>query len=272
MVNPVMLKKILLPLYLAWKHQGLLGGFVSREICGRFAGTMAGTAWALINPLATMLVYMFVFSMVLRVSVTAEETGTDSFFIYFVTGFVPWLIFAEGLTRATGSVLENASIVTKVVFPVELLPVTSIISAFLINGLGFVILLLYMAYHGFASPVWVLLMALIPFQVLFTLGMGMFFSAACVYLRDIKEMTGLILMVWFFSTPVIYPLSMVPENIQNLIRFNPMCLFVNLYRDVLISHSIDLINALGAMLATAGVYAAGSIFFARVKPGFGDVL
>lgn len=267
-----MLDSLFHPLIVAVRHKSLLRGFTGREVKGRFAGNLAGMAWALLNPLATLLIYMFVFSMVLRIQVTAQETGTDSFFVYFVTGFVPWLIFSDSLIRSTGSVLDNASIVTKVIFPVELLPLTSVLSGLLINGVGLIFLFVYLFFQGFSGVTWLLTLVILPFQLLFTLGLGMLFSALCVYLRDLREMIGLIIMVWFFSTPIIYPMSLVPEHIQSLIQFNPMCIFVSLYRGALLTHEIDANLFLAAGLAALLAYLAGSLFFAKVKHGFGDVL
>lgn len=267
-----LMNNLVRPIKLAFQHRSLLRGFVGREVKGRFAGNVAGMAWALLNPLATLLVYMFVFSMVIRVAVTAQETGTDSFFIYFITGFLPWIIFSDSLARATGALLDNASLITKVVFPVELLPMTSVLSGLLVNGLGMVLMLIYLSLQGFLSSIWLFLILVLPLQILFTLGVGMLLSSACVYLRDIREMIGLILMVWFFSTPIIYPLSMVPHNIQSLIQFNPMYMFVDLYRDILLFNALDMKSLISAIVLTLVMYTLGAQFFARVKPGFGDVL
>lgn len=260
------------PMKAAVNHKSLLRGFVEREVRGRFAGSMGGMAWALMNPLMTMLIYMFVFSMVLRITVTVEETGTDKFFIYFITGFVPWLIFSDSLNRATGCLLDNATLITKVIFPVQLMPLTSILSALMVNGLGLLIMLIYLPLQGFFSLYWLLLLLILPLQVLFTLGLAMVFSAVCVYLRDLREMLGMILMAWFFSTPIIYPLSLVPEHIQSIIKLNPMHIFVTLYRDALIVHNLDIQMLLSAVFVALLSFMAGSIFFERVKPGFGDVL
>lgn len=267
-----MLDKIFFPLKAAISNKYLVYGFVQREIKGRFAGNMAGMAWALLNPLATLLVYMFVFSIVLRVGVTAEETGTDIFFVYFVTGFVPWLIFADSLTRATNSILDNSSIVTKVLFPVELLPLTSMLSSLLVNGLGIILLGIYLSFVGFLDPHWAQLLFIIPVHLLFIFGMSLLLSALCVYIRDLREMLPIILMIWFFSTPVIYPLSMVPEHIQTIIHMNPMFIFVTLYRGAWIQHDLDFSLLICSLLISLLTYFAGVLFFARVKPGFGDVL
>lgn len=260
------------PVVFASQQRTLLRGFISREIKGRYAGTMAGVSWTLVNPLTTLLIYMFLFSIVLRVQVTAEETGTDSFFIYFATGFVPWIMFSEGINRATNCLLENAGLITKVIFPVELLPVTAVLSGMLINILGLGLLMAYLGWHGFGDPSWVWVVALLPVQFLFTLGLGLLFSAVSVYLRDVTEFINILLMVWFFATPIIYPLSLVPNFFTSLIQLNPMYMFVTLYRNILIRHHVDALLFIQAFLVSLLVYSLGSLFFAKVKPGFGDVL
>ena len=260
------------PLVSSIRHLSLLRGFIGKEVRGQFAGTMAGMLWALMNPLVTILIYMFVFSVVIRVAVTVEETGTDSFFIYFVTGFVPWLIFSSGLTRATGSLLDNASLITKVIFPVELIPVTSVLSSLIINGIGFIILIVFLSFESFLAFSWLLMAAVLPLQILFTLGLAMFFSATCVFIRDLREMSGLIIMVWFFLTPIIYPISLVPDNIRSIIELNPMYMIVSLYREVLIMNTFSLDLYLTAAVISVAVYSLGSLFFMRAKSGFGDVL
>jgi lipopolysaccharide transport system permease protein len=267
-----MIQKLFVSFIMASRYRTLLRGFITREIKGRFAGTMAGIAWALLNPFAVIVVYMFVFSLVLRINVTVEETGTESFFIFFATGFVPWLIFSDSLSRSMGSLVDNAALITKVTFPVELLPVTSVLTGLLINGLAFIPLLGYLLFQGYLSWFWICLILVLPVQILFSLGLGMLFSSACVFFRDLKELTSLILMVWFFSTPIIYPLSMVPDSFQKIIQTNPMYMLVTLYRDILILHRLDVKLLMVSFLVAIIFYIMGSLFFARVKPGFGDVL
>jgi len=257
---------------MALRHRNLLFSFITSEIKGRFAGTMAGIGWALLNPLAVIVVYMFVFSLVLRISVTVEETGSDSFFIFFATGFVPWLVFSDILSRSMGCLINNAALITKVTFPVELLPVTSVLTGLFINGLAFIPLLGFLLFQGYSSGFWICLVLVLPVQILFSLGLGMLFSSACVFFQDLKELTSLILMVWFFSTPIIYPLSMVPDSFQKIIQANPMYMFVTLYRDILILHRLDVKLLMISFLVSILFYIMGNLFFARVKPGFGDVL
>ena len=260
------------PVIAAWGHRQLLREFVVRDIKGRFAGSAAGILWAVMNPLATIVVYLFVFSLVLRVSVSVGETGTTLFSLFFLSGLLPWLLFAESLSRAVGCLLDNANLITKVVFPVELLPVGAVLSAFIINGIGFVLFLVYLAIMGYLHLTWLFLPVVMAAEFVFAWGIASFLAAAAVFIRDIRELLGIVLMVLFFSVPIIYPPSMVPENWSWLLHINPMAIFVSVIRDVLLRHQVGA----GTMMAVVGLasvsYALGSWFFMRARSAFGDVL
>ena len=260
------------PVVTAKSHRRLLREFVVREVKGRFAGSMAGTVWTLINPLSLIIVYFFVFSMVLRIQVTAEETGTNSFAIFFLAGLFPWLQFTDGLTRSVGCLVDNANLISKVVFPVELLPTGAIVSAFIINGIGLLGLVGYLIILGYLHLTMLLVLIILPLQLLFTWGMAFFVATACVFIRDVRELLGILLMVWFFATPIIYPYSMIPDSFRMFMDLNPMSLFVSIYRQALLSHDMDwTLIFCGGMLSVIS-YAVGAWFFMRAKPAFGDVL
>jgi lipopolysaccharide transport system permease protein len=250
----------------------LLREFVARDVKGPFAGSMAGAAWTLIHPLATIAVYIVVFSQIIRVQVTPEETGTADFAVFFLSGMFPWLMFADGLNRAAGSLLGNANLITKVVFPVELLPACAVLSALLVNGAGMVLLLVYLAVKGYLALSWLGLLLVIPLQLLFTWGLASFLAAVCVFLRDVREFLGIVLMVWFFVTPILYPPSMLPEGIRNLARLNPMAVLIPMYRDLLLKHQIEPASFLYMLVLSLSCYCAGAWFLMRARPAFGDVL
>ena len=262
----------LFPIISSWKYNNLLKGFISREIKGRFAGTFAGILWTLINPIATIAVYVFLFSIVIRIPVTAQESGTDSFAIFLLSGLFPWLIFAESLSRAVGSLLGNSDLITKVVFPIELLPTSSVVSAIIINGIGLILFLAYLLLIGHLDITWIWFLPLIVFEVLFTWGLSMLLSALSVFIRDIQELLGIIIMVWFYGTPIIYPVSLVPESMHIFFQFNPMALMVLLYRQVFLVHSINLHWMAIVGIISLIVYILGSWFFMRAKSAFGDIL
>ncbi|MBF0413648.1 MAG: ABC transporter permease [Desulfamplus sp.] len=255
-----------------YKYHQLLREFVIRDIKGRFAGSFAGILWTVINPLATIVAYFFVFSLVLKINVTVEDVGTDRFILFFLSGFFPWILFAESLTKSTGSVVAQAGLVTKVIFPVELIPVSSIISAFIINGTGFIIFLLYLAFTGFAHISWFCIPILLFIEMLFALGLSLFLAAFCVFIRDTTEILSIVMMLWFYATPVVYPDSMIPQEIANALSFNPMSIFVQCMRDILLRNQVDVILMLKLFVISLIFLVPCSYFFMRSKPAFGDVL
>ena len=267
-----LLPLITAPLRSAFAHRHLLREFVTKEVKGRFAGSMGGLVWTLINPIATICIYFFVFSYVLRIQVTVAETGTDKFAIFFLAGLFPWLLFADGLSRSAGCLIDNANLITKVVFPVELLPAGTVFAAFIVNGVGTVIFVIYLVYQGFFHLSWLVLPFVLASQLLFTWGLASFLAAASVFIRDIGELLGIIIMAWFFATPIIYPASMVPEQFALLLRLNPMGVFIEIYRGVLLSHQLDFKQVIAAGIIGLISYALGSFFFMRARPAFGDVL
>jgi lipopolysaccharide transport system permease protein len=262
----------LAPFASAFRHWSLLKGFASREIRGRFAGSFAGVLWTLIHPLATIGVYTFLFSIILRVPVTRAETGTDSFVIFFLAGLFPWLLFADSLTRSAGSLVGNANLITKVVFPVELLPTSALLSTFLVNGIGLLIFLGALLVKGYGHWSWVWIPPLLFIQTVLTWGAVMLLSALTVFIRDIQELLGIVLTIWFYATPILYPASFVPAGIRGILAVNPLAHLVTCYRGALLTHQVDPITV--AVLAViAGVcYMGGAWFFMRAKAAFGDVL
>lgn len=264
--------RILQPFYSAARQNYLLREFVSRDLIGRFAGSMAGSLWTLINPLATILSYCFVFSVVMRMNVTVKETGTDQFVVFFLSGFFPWIMFADSVGKSVGVVVQQAGLITKVVFPVELLPLSTVISAFILQGIGLIIFLGYILVKGYFHPLWFVLPGVLFVELLFALGFSYALAALCVFVRDSGEIFNIFITLWFFGTPVIYTQSMLPENLKFVLYFNPMFKFVDIVRDILLKHTIDTGSILQIILISLLTYIAGSWFFMKSKSAFGDVL
>jgi lipopolysaccharide transport system permease protein len=260
------------PLVSCLRNRHLLKEFVKKEVKGRFAGSAAGLLWTVLNPAASVAVYLFIFSYVLRVSVTAQETGTDSFTIFFLTGLFPWLLFSDIIAHAPGSLLGNSVLITKVVFPTELLPAATVFSSVVVNGLGFCVLFVYLIASGCFHWSWFYLFLVFPVLILFSWGLAFWIAAGCVYLRDIGEFIPIILMIWFYGSPLIYPVSMVPEGVRFVMDINPMAQILTLFRDVLLVHSFDWRIFAAASVMAFLSFLTGSWVFMRAKPGFGDVL
>ncbi len=266
------IKLIFTPFCSVRTHSHLLREFISKEIKGRFAGSVAGILWTLINPLANIAVYLFIFSLIMRIQVTPAESGTDRFVVFFLSGFFPWLIFSESLSKSAGVLIQNANLIVKVVFPVELLPAGTVFSTALVHLIGMTFFLLYLIFLGCFHPSWLILFYAIPALMVFAWGLCSFFSAICVFIRDIGELLSILLMLWFYATPIIYPMSLVPESFRAALELNPLNLYISLIRNALLFHQI-----IGQEILLTGIcsllsYALGSWFFMRSKSAFGDVL
>ena len=255
-----------------FRFRTLFWGFVSNEIRGRFAGSVGGFVWSLLTPLANMLIYIFVFSVVLKIRLKPMETGTDNFAVFLLAGMLPWAAFSEALSSATDIFLGRANLITKVAFPLEVLPLTGVIVPFFLNGLGFVMFLGYLVFEGYFHLGWLWLPVVIVVHMVFTLGLIILISSLSVFLRDIKQFIGTVLSLWFFLTPIIYPLSMVPEKVRWMFKVNPMYPFIELYHQILLQGSV-LWGMLGYAAALAALFIVGGIlFFERSKYAFADVL
>jgi len=253
-------------------HQRLFRNFVKQEFTGRYVGSIGGAFWLLITPAANIMIYVFIFSYILNVKLQIDVVGTDQFVIFLLTALFPWMAFSEALSRSTNLLVEQSSLITKVSFPVQILPMIATATPFLINGVGFVLFLGYLGYAGFLSINWFWLPLIIGLQVMFTAGLVAIISALAVFMRDLQQIVGLALSVWFYATPIIYPVYILPEKGQQFLMLNPMFSFVELYRAVLLQEALPLVHLIPAASVSVICFFFGGWLFMRIKHAFGDVL
>ena len=233
---------------------------------------MGGLIWYILTPLSTLLMYVFIFSVVFQIRMKPIETGTDSFVVYLLAGLLPWLAFSEAVTNAPGLIIGKSNLITKVLFPTEVLPIASVVVTYLINGVGFLFLLGFLLFLGYGHVVWLWFPVVLGLQMVFTLGFVIWISSLSVFIRDIQQFMGIVVQIWFYLTPILFPLSMVPEKYRALLTINPLYPFVELYHLILLQHQISwfLFGYAGAM---AGLFFLSAIiFFNHVKSAFADVL
>lgn len=252
--------------------RSLLKGFVRQDILGRFAGSMGGLFWAVLTPLANIVIFWFVFSTIFRARISIEEVGTDNFFIYLLSGLIPWMAFSEALARSTTLLLDKTNIITKVSFPVQVLPYAGVLVPFILNGVTMAIFLAYLFFDGYAHLSWLWLPVVTFLFFVLTMGLCAFLSAFSVFLRDIQQMIAVIISLWFYLTPIIYPLSFVPEAYRKWFSANFVTVFVELFRDILLRHEVSGPYLSVAFLLSLVFFLSGGYFFMRIRHAFGDVL
>ncbi len=250
----------------------LFHNFARQDFFAQFTASVGGILWLFLTPVVHIIIYSFVFSYIFQVR-APEEFGETRFVIFMMIGYLPWFAFADAISKSTGLLLEKAPLITKVMFPVQILPVVGTVIPYLTHGIGFGILLIYLAAQGLISAAWLMIPVIFLFQFLFTMGLVAILSALCVFLRDLQQLVSLGVTIWFFLTPIIYSIEMIQdEAIRNLFLLNPMHSFVSLYRDIILLGEIDLIHLYIIVPVSLLSYFLGGWLFMRIRLAFGDVL
>ena len=256
-----------------WRHRALILRLARREIEARYRGSFLGLAWAVIAPLILLTVYTFVFSVVFKLR-WANTSGTGEFALMVFTGIIPFNIFAECINRSPDLMLENVSYVKKVLFPLDIMPMVSLASA-LFNAFFSVLVLMvfYLFVHGL-PPVTALAapLALIP-MLLSILGLTWFLSALGVYIRDLRQFIGILVMTLMFLSPIFYPLTAVPEGYRSLYLLNPVAVVIVDLRGMLFAGEWpDLFNWATYLVLSALLAHLGYLWFMKTREGFADVV
>ncbi|MGD8563377.1 MAG: ABC transporter permease [Desulfarculaceae bacterium] len=208
------------------RHRALISALVGRDLKGRYRGSILGFLWTFFNPLLLLLVYALVFSVYFRIQM-------DNYAVFMFTGLLPWIFFSQGLMEGTTSVTDGGSLVTKVLFPQQVLPTVKVVSNFINFLLSLPILIIFMLASGVPLKVQALAFPLVgAVHLLFTFSLALLFSAINVFMRDTQHILGNLLTLWFFLTPILYPLTQVPEKFRFLVYINPTALFSMAYHDL----------------------------------------
>lgn len=249
----------------------LIRAMVRRDVIGRYRGSFGGALWTVLTPLLLMITYFFVFGVVLETRF-ANDPSRSGFALYFLAGMLPWLAFSEAAGRAPSVLLEHRNFVKKLVFPVEILPVTLTAAGLVTQLIALALFLIALAAARQSIPVTALwLPALIVPQVLFTLGATWFLAAAGVFLRDLGQMIGFLLTLWFFLTPICYPESSLPPASIPILAQNPIFQLVRMFRAVLLDGAAPDLGALAKLWVLAIVtFIAGHAFFHKLRRSFAD--
>lgn len=250
-----------------WRRRDLLWHMTVRHLRGQYKQSVLGYAWAFLNPLTLLLTLSFVFSVLLRF----PSQGLP-YALFVLVGLLPWMFFANGLSAATDSVSGAMNLVTKVYFPREILPMAAINTKIVDLFFGLIILAgLMMIYNHPPTETVLWVPLLFAIQLIFTAGLAFPMAALNVYFHDVRYLVGVVLTMWFYLTPVIYPVEIVPSKYQFIFDLNPMAILVNAYRRVILlddSPAMDrLLLGLGIAVVT---FVIGYFLFKRMEAGFAD--
>jgi ABC-type polysaccharide/polyol phosphate export permease len=255
------------------KRRSLLFQLVRRDFDQRFVGSAMGWIWGLIHPLVLLLSWTFIFQVCLQMTVPPGE-GTTNYPLFVFAGMLPWLLFSETVQRSSTSLMDHANLITKTVFPAEIIPVSVFLSTLASH-------LLALALMVGAAGVWLnqisIFVVILPLYIalvgLLAVGVGWIVAAVHVFLRDTSHVVSVILTFWFWMTPVFLTDQNFPPWARFILISNPMYYVVRAYRAILLTSRMPEFQDFLILAAYgAGAFVVGGFFFRHLKRGFADVL
>src|SRR5712691_7735006 len=233
-------------------NRNLLKNLVVRDLKHRYVGSIGGFLWSVIHPLVSLLSYTFVFTVIFPTKL-GPESGTDSFAIFFFCGFLPWLLFSDTIMRNCSVISDNAPLITKTIIPPEILPISITVSSFVHHmiGLAILLLVLFAFYSVHLSALWIVLY--IAMILMLAQGLGWIVAGLHVFLRDTIQALQILMFLWFWFTPVLYPverLDRIPK-LRFLAGLNPMAVIVTGYRNSLLNLAQPGAFQIGVVLAVS---------------------
>jgi len=257
-----------------FRDRYLLRMMTIRELKASYVGSLFGFSWAILNPLFLVLIYGVIFGLFFKSGVDPAY-GTKSYLVFLLTGLVPWQFFAQTVNSTNTSITSNSSLIKKAVaFPSEILPVVTVLSNLISHVISIVLLLVVLLIFSipFTSTMLLVLIYLF-FTMLFALGVGWILASVNVFLRDTEQVLGLLMMGWFFFTPIIYSPAIVPGKAILIMKINPMYHMVEGYRLALLTgHALPWTDFLYLAVSSFVVFGIGGVCFRRLKPWFAEVL
>lgn len=272
------MKNIVMKKFFFIEQSTFIWSLTKRDIAMRFRGSLLGAVWLLINPLFTLALYFTIFSVIMKVRwATINPDGTvveHPGALLLFAGLIAYWFFSECLNRAPGLMRENVSYVKKVVFPLEILPIVAVLSALFTAGVNLCLLFIFYLFV-IGIPSWHVLYIPLIFLILSLGNLGVVYvlSTLGVYIPDIRSLTGPISMMFMFLTPIMYPLSLIPEKMRAYIKLNPLTDVVEILRQVLFEATSPSTSTMAILTISAFVLCfLGYLSFQKLRKGFADVI
>jgi lipopolysaccharide transport system permease protein len=252
-----------------WDYRELLYFFVWRDVKVRYKQTAIGAAWAVLQPLLTMIIFTLVFDRFAKV----PSDGLP-YPIFSYAALLPWTYFARSLNQSVMSLVNNSNLITKVYFPRLLLPASAILSGLVDFGISFIFLLAMMIWYGIV-PGWgmVFLPGFVLMTIFTALSISLWLSAINVRYRDVGQAIPFLIQIWMFASPIAYPVSVVPENWRLLYNLNPMAGVIEGFRWALLGKQTpDIVPIVISVAVVLALLFSGMFFFKRMEETFEDVV
>ena len=215
-----------------WAYRGFILGSVKREFQSRYLNSLLGAIWTVIQPLSMIVVYTVIFSQILQAKLPGVE-HSFGYSIYLCSGIITWGLFQDIINRGQTIFLDEGDLLKKISFPRLCLPMTVMLTALLDFAIIFALFSIFLIATGtFPGLVYLAVIPVLVIQLVFSMGLGITLGVLNVFFRDVGQAMGVILQFWFWLTPIVYPVNIVPERAQELLAYNPMVGLMGAYQTI----------------------------------------
>lgn len=251
-----------------WRYRELLYIFIWRDIKVRYKQTFLGAAWAIFQPFVSMVVFTIFFGVLVKVP---SDNLPYPIFVY--AGLLPWTLFSNGLSRGSMSLLNETNMISKIYFPRLIVPISSYGAGIVDLIISFVIMVIMMFYYGVIPTVSILVFPLlILIALIASIGVGVILAALTVAYRDVKYISPFLIQIWMYATPVIYPVSVVPEKWRWVLSINPMSGVIDGCRSALFGRPFDWVSLGLSTFISLGFLIIGLLYFKKAEYRFADII
>ncbi len=257
------------------RSRELMVNLTLRELRSKYKRSFLGWTWSLLNPLASMLVFTVVFRVFLGLEIPqGDPSGMRNFAFFLLCGLLPWNFLSNSVSGSMAVLVSNSNLIKKVYFPREVLVGANVASWVVALLLELAVLTVALQVAGNLVVPWLVpVLFLVSVQTAFVVGVGLVLSVLNVYFRDIQHLVGILLQIWFYATPIVYPLEEVPGDLLFWYKLNPMVRFVEAYRDCLYDLRFPpLVDTLYLVAVSAAALCLGLFVFARLEPKLAEEL
>jgi ABC-type polysaccharide/polyol phosphate export permease len=255
------------------ERRALVAQLVRRDFQQRYVGSAAGWLWGVVHPLVLLASWIFVFKVCLKMSLPPGSV-TENYTMYLFCGMLPWLLFQETVTRSAASLIDHSNLITKTVFPAEVVPVSIFLSSLIHHLIALALVLAGAAlWVKQLSPLIILLPVYMFFVGLLAVGVAWIASSLHVYLRDTAQVVTVVMTLWFWVTPIMISEQQIPQRFHALVQLNPLAGVVHAYRYRVFSTVWPPWQEFAVLAAySTAIFVIGGLFFRHLKRGFADVL
>lgn len=256
------------PLLMIWLHRHILWATTLIDIRTRFQGTVFGLVWAILYPILFLGLYAVVYTMIFRIRVAGY--GTMDYVLLIFCGLIPFIGFSEALGNGVGSVLSNKGLVKNTLFPIELIPVKAVFASSVTMLVGLILLLSILWGRGIIHLTQLLIPLILILQLMFTIGLIWMLSAINVFIQDLGQMIGILILFLMLVSPIAYTHDMIPPELMSIMYPNPLYYLIMLYRDAAFLGVVKYELLMIFTLISVVTLLIGGFIFARLKPLLAD--